>query len=122
MNDLDNSLSRNCPHCGAEPGIPCRSKFGKECEWPHQVRRPLSEQRRQPVRALCCECGNLRTVAASYRRGGDQNHSRDDNQHSDGWRMTDTLRCAACKASTRHAILRDNVEPKHRDGAELRLP
>ena len=73
-------------------------------------------------RALCCKCGNVRTVAALYRRGSDQNHSNDDGQHPGGWRMTRTLRCAICKASTCHAILRDDVAAEHRDGAELREP
>jgi hypothetical protein len=68
-------------------------------------------------RALCCECGQLRTVSANH------NHRLDDNlaydagpQERNGWRMTGTLKCSHCGTCTRHAVLRDNYE--NRDNAE----
>jgi hypothetical protein len=70
------------------------------------------------VRALCCECGNLRTVSARYRRRDDA-HSRDSGADARGWRMTATLRCSACGSGTVHALLRDDV-PGFRDSAEER--
>jgi hypothetical protein len=75
-------------------------------------------------RALCCECGNLRTVAASFRRR-DDNYTCDDNRHPEGWRVTLTLRCAICKSPTRHAALRDycydgRPDDEFRDIAETR--
>src|ERR1700761_3185938 len=70
------------------------------------------------VRALCCECGNLRTVSSSYRRY-DAAQSRDDDRHPQGWRMTCTLKCSACKTRfATHALLRDDAEPEYRDYAE----
>jgi hypothetical protein len=78
----------------------------------------MSKNTRPRVHALCCECGNLRTVAASYRwRYDDPESSYDDDQDPRGWRLTRTLRCSACEAMTRHAILR---EDDARDEAELR--
>jgi len=78
----------------------------------------MSENTRPRVPALCCECGNLRTVAASYRwRYDDPESSCDDGRDSRGWRLTRTMRCSACKAMTRHAILRDDDAG---DEAELR--
>jgi hypothetical protein len=57
-------------------------------------------------------------VAASYRwRYDDPESSYDDDRDSRGWRLTRTMRCSACKAMTRHAILRDDDA---RDEAELR--
>jgi hypothetical protein len=47
-------------------------------------------------RALCCQRGNLRTVAARYRPWPDINRSMDGNEHPDGWRCTLTLKCAVC--------------------------
>jgi hypothetical protein len=81
---------------------------------------PADEQRKRPVgdvRALCCECGNLRMVRSRFR-------SRDsigdlDSRHPDLWRMVDMLACSVCGHETRHARLRDDT-PKHRDVAEER--
>jgi len=70
------------------------------------------------VRALCCECGNLRTVSNKYRRC-DGNYSSDAGVDPRGWHMTGTLKCSACKSATTHAILRDDC-PENRDFAELR--
>jgi hypothetical protein len=37
----------------------------------------------------------------------DPNRTRDDNQYHDGRRCMTTLKCAACNAQTRHALLRE---------------
>lgn len=121
-------MSHNCPACAAGPNQPCRTRGDREAEYPHIRRQLLVDgwvQRRAlrralPVRALCCECGNLRTVSASYRRY-DDNLSCDDNLHPLGWRCTMTLKCSICRGPTRHAILRDDEDrPEFRDIAETR--
>jgi hypothetical protein len=118
MNDLDEAMTRECPLCAAAPGDACRTKFGRECEWPHLVRRAERREPGVPVRALCCECGNLRTMSSRHSFGErDPNDSCDDGTHPRGWRMTGTLKCGVCKTSTRHALLRDDL-PEHRDVAE----
>ena len=73
------------------------------------------------IRALCCECGNLRTVSGNYSLPHDANrtHESDPGDHR-GWRVTGTLKCAVCVTKTRHALLRDDDKPEHRDYAELR--
>ena len=74
-------------------------------------------------RALCCGYGTQRTVSADYSFRRDDNKSCDDGDHwhPDGiWRMTGTLKCSACKAMTRHALLRDEDIPEHRDRAANR--
>jgi hypothetical protein len=71
------------------------------------------------VRALCCECGNLRTVAASYKPPRDANNTDEADIHQRGWRCTATLKCSICMTKTRHALLRDD-DPEYRDFAELR--
>ena len=76
----------------------------------------MSEITPQTVRALCCECGNLRTVSAKY------SPPRDDNRATEFgdprlWRWTGTVKCSVCKTRTRHAIIRDNC-PEYRDAAE----
>jgi hypothetical protein len=120
MTTLDPALDQDCPFCGATVGAPCRSKFGKEREWTHIVRGPIAEQRKRlavDVRALCCECGNLRTVSSLFRS---RDHVYDcDDKHPERWRMTDTLKCSVCGSPTRHAVLRDD-HPDHRDDAEER--
>jgi hypothetical protein len=120
-------MAHKCPACAAEPNQPCRTRGGRETD-PH-VRRLLLvdewEQQRalrrvSRVRALCCECGNLRTTSAGYRKN-DDNLTCDDNLHPLGWRCTQTLKCAICRIPTRHAVLRDNCEPRFRDIAETRM-
>jgi hypothetical protein len=70
-------------------------------------------------RALCCECGNLRTVSVNYSLPHDVNRSYErDPFDKRGWRVTGTLKCCVCKTKTRHALLRDNDKPEHRDIAE----
>ena len=71
-------------------------------------------------RALCCECGNLRTVAANFNPLLDANRTCDDGDDQRGWRMTCTLKCPVCKTKTRHALLRAADKKQHRDFAELR--
>lgn len=75
------------------------------------------------VRALCCVCGQLRTVSANASpRRDDPNVTYEGwgpYAHLLGWwRFTRTLKCATCKQQTRHALLRDADEPQHRDYAE----
>jgi hypothetical protein len=66
------------------------------------------------VRALCCKCGNLRTVSARY---SPRDRTADDGRDPQGWRMTGTLMCSECKTTTTHALLRDD-KPQYRDSAE----
>jgi hypothetical protein len=79
-------------------------------------------RRASRIRALCCECGNLRTTSAGYRRN-DDNLTFEDNRHPQGWRCTRTLKCSICRAPTRHAVLRDDDSdrPEFRDIAETRM-
>ncbi len=65
--------------------------------------------RRLRLRALCCQCGQLRTVSGVYRRR-DGNNARE-GSHPKHWRMTTTLKCAHCAETTRHALLRDANDP-----------
>jgi hypothetical protein len=69
--------------------------------------------------ALCCECGQLRTVSINYKFRRDANKTFDDGLDPRGWRLTGTLRCVVCKRSTCHARLRDDTE--YRDSAESRM-
>lgn len=104
---------RPCPLCNAEPGQPCVSKFGKVAE-----NRPSRPNVR--VRALCCECGMLRTVSWHYRRN-DANYTwdgRDADPQGRGWRSTGTLKCSVCRRDTCHAHLRDELSPEDRDRFE----
>lgn len=71
------------------------------------------------VRALCCVCGQQRTVSVGYSRYDDANQAWDDGANENGWRMTRTLKCAHCRALTRHALLRDG-DPR-RDYVEERM-
>ena len=76
----------------------------------------MSDNTPATVRALCCECGNLRTVSASHRRR-DENYAAEFSDHRRGWRMTTTLKCPVCEQPTRHAVLRDDT-PETRDSVE----
>lgn len=71
------------------------------------------------VRALCCECGNLRTTAARWSRRGDAGRSYENPHDPRGWRMTRTIKCSACKTMTVHALLCDD-RADLRDMAEER--
>ncbi|MDT5328095.1 MAG: hypothetical protein QOF25_5247 [Mycobacterium sp.] len=122
-------MSRKCPVCAAGTNQPCRTRGDREAKYPHVRRLCLVDEwvqqralrRALPIRALCCECGNLRTVSADYRRRAD-NLSFDDNLHPLGWRCTRTLKCSICRAPIRHAVLRDDDSdrPEFRDIAETR--
>lgn len=71
------------------------------------------------TRALCNECGNIRTISRRYRGGkyvGEPGPSQDDPWWGNT-RMMQTLKCSACGRPTRHARLRDNDE--HADIIEL---
>jgi hypothetical protein len=121
-------MSHECPVCAAGANQPCRTRGGREAEYPH-IRRQLlvDEELRQQalrrasrVRALCCQCGNLRTMSTGYHRN-DDNRTFEDNRHPLGWRCTTTLKCSICRDSTRHAVLRDDEDrPEFRDIAETR--
>jgi hypothetical protein len=121
----EDAISRECPRCGANPGNPCHSIHGKVREWPHVVRGAIEDQRQKrgmSVRALCCDCGQIREFnSRGHARKNDGNHSYDDGYHPDGWRMTRTLKCSTCNKLTRHAVLRDDDAPIHRDSAESRM-
>lgn len=66
------------------------------------------------VRALCCVCGNLRTVSSNYRRG----HVGDAQWSIYGFnRALLDLKCSNCDDVTQHAYLRD-AHPHCRDIAE----
>ncbi|KZS70660.1 hypothetical protein A4G26_25460 [Mycobacterium kansasii] len=71
------------------------------------------------VRALCCVCGQLRTISEAYRRS-DGNQTSDSPIEPNGWRMTTTIKCGHCGHRTRHAVLRDDSDP-FRDRAEGRM-
>ncbi|UUO03849.1 hypothetical protein M4D79_14105 [Mycolicibacterium novocastrense] len=66
------------------------------------------------VRALCCDCGNLRTVKATHKHRG---YVADAGRDPRGWRMLGLLKCTACRKVTRHALLRDD-RPECRDVVE----
>jgi hypothetical protein len=69
------------------------------------------------MRALCCECGQLRTVANMGEIEWDDNLT-DDGGDPRGWRMTATLECGVCGRWTRHAFLLPDDDAQ--DDAELR--
>jgi hypothetical protein len=70
-------------------------------------------------RALCCQCGQLRTVSARFVRR-DANLTYEVPAEKGGWRMTITLKCGHCGRLTRHAKLRDG-DP-YRDWMEHQTP
>lgn len=118
------ALAHTCPFCGADPGQPCRTHRGRgrELDWPHSRRlrvvgrsevsdkvspTPASDQKRSR-RALCCECGQLRTFSANYHFAlTDENAPQSVGHFTDprGWRGTGTLKCSECGRRTRHAVL-----------------
>ena len=115
-----------CPTCGAAAGEPCRApRSGRKSERSHAARMKTYNPRYQTEnRALCCRCGNLRTVSHKhFFRGDDPATSIDEgdrNYPERGWRMTGTLECAQCRQPTVHASLRDACDPRYRDYAERR--
>lgn len=76
------------------------------------------------VRALCCECGSLRTVSARYtyaRTSDPTTRVADDGRDSRGWRALITLKCQHCKELTFHAQIRDDLSPDDLSDLETRL-
>lgn len=110
------ALAHRCPFCGVDPGQPCRTHRGRgrTVNLPHSRRIQLARPDLQAIKiaaktqkqALCCECGNLRTVSADYYRMNDPNYAYGDHARAKGWRQTQTLKCDACNDRTRHALLR----------------
>lgn len=104
------SLAHWCPFCGASPGNPCTARTGSgPLDRPHsrRIRAGLpatpEPERRQ---ALCCNCGQLRTVSADYfARKGDPNFCTGGFEDKRGWRQTMSLKCDECGQRTRHALL-----------------
>lgn len=79
---------------------------------PAQTERPATPRHRN--RALCCECGELRTVAQGYR--GSRPGS-DAGEPAGAW--CTWLRCGNCRASTRHALIVDYMaDTWRRDGCD----
>lgn len=76
-----------------------------------------AQDQKPPRRALCCECGQLRTFSANYHFAlADENAPQSVGHFTDprGWRATGTLKCAHCGRRTRHAVLRE-PDPRFRD-------
>lgn len=68
-------------------------------------------------RALCCECGQLRTVAQSY-RGPKPADAEDLDPIADPWCRW--LTCTTCHTVTLHAVLADNlIDGIRRDGCAM---
>ncbi|WP_390176165.1 DUF6315 family protein [Mycolicibacterium vaccae] len=109
--EIHPALNHRCPFCHAGPAEPCRTRnSGRQQDWPHSRRIALTtpQDERRPakrVSALCCVCGNQRTVSSDYSRYQDPNHSSSVEGKAKGWRKTETLKCDACGARTRHALL-----------------
>lgn len=79
-----------------------------------------SRTRRNPhrptVRALCCECGRMRSVDPLTR--GKRVGEAGWNEDPANGRCLVTRKCGTCKRQTAHAWLRDDLEPDRRDLAE----
>lgn len=111
-NEPHRALAHRCPFCQADPGQPCRKHRGRsDIETrPHSRRIALTrsvEERQlaKRVSALCCVCGNRRTVSDDYSRYQDPNHAGSARGKAEGWLKTQTLKCEACGDRTRHALL-----------------
>lgn len=122
----EQALKHRCPFCHSDPGQQCRAHRGRghELDYPHSRRialsRPAEDRRRvQQVNALCCVCGNLRTVSSDYHRYQDPNHAGSPEGKAKGWLKTQTLKCEACATRTRHALLKPS-EDRWRDWDERR--
>lgn len=120
------ALQHRCPFCHADPGEPCRTRnSGREQDRSHSRRialtRPIEERLpTPPVDALCCLCGNKRTVSSDYHRRQDPNHSYSyGDGNPEGWRSTQTLKCSECNSPTRHAVLHE-PDARWRDYDEKR--
>lgn len=68
-------------------------------------------------RALCCVCGELRTVAPSY-GGKKPSEAEDPDPTAAPWCRW--LKCSACRIVTLHAVIADAVtDGSHRDGCPM---
>ena len=65
-------------------------------------------------RALCCNCGEVRYVKATYQGRG---FVAEDMEAPERGRMLAKLKCANCEADTTHALIRDF--DKYANRAEL---
>lgn len=118
------ALRHRCPFCCADAGQECRSRTSGQDVWPHMRRISLTRptELRQPakrVTALCCTCGNLRTVSGDYHRYQDPEHAESERGKAEGWRKTQALKCDACGEQTRHALLHPS-DARYRDYDEKR--
>lgn len=114
------ALDYDCPFCRARAGQNCHAMRGSRGEVsPHRRRIRAwwaacdAENGHEPastsLQALCCECGNMRTVSSNFSFSrADANHSSDAQLDDPrGWRCTGTLNCDRCGQPTRHALLRE---------------
>ncbi|MDO0977189.1 zinc finger domain-containing protein [Mycolicibacterium frederiksbergense] len=104
------ALRHHCHFCQADAGEPCRSRTSGREVFPHSRRvaltRPKDERRpAAQTNALCCVCGNLRTVSSDFSRYQDPNNANSSRGKTEGWRKTESLKCDACGERTRHALL-----------------
>lgn len=105
------ALAHRCPFCGAAPNQPCRTHRGRGAETGLHSRRiglafaDPAETPKPPRQALCCDCGNLRTVGRNYYRSNDENRGGGLFNDPRGWFNTGTLKCSRCGGCTRHALL-----------------
>jgi hypothetical protein len=116
------ALLYRCPFCKADPGESCRTRTTGQEVWVHSRRiavSPAGKERRRPkqAKALCCVCGNLRTVSFDYSRRQDPNHSDSPRGKAEGWLRTESLKCDECGERTRHAVLRPS-DDRFRDWDE----
>lgn len=124
------ALDHRCPFCQANPGEACRTRnSGREHAYPHMRRLTLARPDLQGVKAaaevrrqaLCCDCGNVRTVSGNYHRSNDPNYGYGEQARAKGWRHTQTLKCDVCQERTRHAMLRPTHvgDPDHDEKQQL---
>ena len=120
------ALEHRCPFCHSDPGQECRAHRGRgqEIDNVHARRMllatPETDRWRKPatqVDALCCTCGNVRTVNSDYHRYQDPNHADGARGKAEGWRKTQSLKCDPCGGRTRHAIL-NQPDARWRDSDE----
>lgn len=122
---VSSALQHRCPFCRADAGEPCRTRDkagrtgGREVDWPHS--RRVAMTRTDPprtvtrVKALCCTCGEQRTVSDVYRRSNDPNYHHGPDGTAAGWRLTQSLQCVNCGERTRHAVLQPEDRPNNYD-------
>lgn len=111
------ALKHRCPFCRSDPGQLCRAQrgAGRELDHSHSRRialsKPQTETTPKRQRALCCVCGQQRTVSANHFAGSKDPNTEYTNRGK-GWRSTKTLKCDACGEQTRHAVLRAEDETR----------